>query len=217
MTANSKKIALSVCSGGLILFVGALGIGLIDAYLNQRNAERVLGAFKTIRVGSTDSAKALQIVGANPTHRYDGQESEFPEWVFHYDNGYLHKMRLSPYTSFDAILVFKDGIVQEKGVSVFVATGFAVTVDERKRGFRLPNGIATSEDLPHNVAQSRNSPPIVRTISVYDDDSYGEKGLDADWIVDLGCLTKLGGCKDARAILPNAILEPAEGARPGSK
>jgi hypothetical protein len=207
MTTNFKKVASFVCVGGLILLAGIIGIGISDAYLNQKRAERVLMAFRTVRVGSTDRARALQIAGLSPTHRYEGKVYEFPEWVFHYDNGLLFRMHLSPYTSFDATLVFKDEVVQEKEVRVFIASGFAALVNERTRGFRLPNGITTSKDLPHNVVFSRNSLTNVRTLSVYDDDSYGEKELAIDWVVDLGCMSKLCGCKDAREILPNIRLQ----------
>ena len=210
MKTKPKKIVLFICLSGLTLLLGVLAIAVSAAYLDRRQAERLLVAFSEISVGSTDISSALRVTGSFQPHRSEGTVSGFAEWVFHYDNRILFKIGLAPYTSVEARLVFKDGVVQEKGVTVFVASGFAAQVTERKRGFGLPNGIATSEDRPHYVGFNRNSDTSFRHITVSDDDSYSEKERSVDWVINLDCLTRLGGCRDARSILPNALPPSAD-------
>jgi hypothetical protein len=204
MPTRYKTITYLVFLGGLVLVAGVVAIGFLETYMAQRQAERLVVALREITVGSTERAQALDLTSPFQSHESDGTFIGLPQWIFHYDNRNLFKMHLAPYTSFDARLTFKDGVAQEKQVTVFIASGFWGSVTERKRGFGLPNGIATSEDPSHYAVSNCNSPTNVRNIRITDDDSYGETERNNDWTVKVDCLTKLGGCKDARSILPNA-------------
>ena len=202
--------------GRVILFagtvVGAIVLGtflfaVTQAYLDRRKAEQLLAVLQQIQVGSTDRARALQMVSPLRSHSEEWTDRGLPALDLSFDNRALAWLKLAPYTSFRASVVFKDGVVIKKHATEFVArSGYAASVTETKRALRFSGESAPSGYPNHIVHQNWTAPTVARQIVIEDDETYGEVQRRDDWKFNLSCLTRFSGCWGANMILPN--IEP---------
>lgn len=185
----------------LVTFLFALSM----AYVTKRQAEGLLAAVQQIRVGVSDYKFVSQITAPYGSYRtnFSGEVSD-PQIQFMFVNWWLSRLKLAPYTDFIVTIVFKDDVVIAKSARVLLAnTGGGASVMDMQRGLRFcpvsdePKG---SNHLVSGLAP--NSPTSVWRISICDVDSYDDEGRRRDWGFDLSCLTRLGGCRDARTVLP---------------
>ena len=206
----------------LVALFGALSgvlFGILQDRHERRQAEQLLILLDQIRVGSTDRGTVVRLT--LPFREYmehvpPADQSNYLGFAF--QNEWLHRLRLAPPTEFRAGITFNSGVVVEKWASEFVSTtGCAATVVEGKRGFRVPSGFPVPPNH-HVVAWPDASRQHVWRILIKDDDTYGEAEGRNDWSFNLTCMTQIGaGCRDARAMLPDAALPPTDSGASGSR
>jgi hypothetical protein len=81
-------------------------------------------------------------------------------------------------------------------------TGCAVSIVEDQHGYGIVDEIEPKEHTDRHVFVSSHKTTPSR-ISVYDDNTVEEIQRRADWNFNLLCLTRFGGCTDARAMFGN--------------
>ena len=203
--AKGKWIAVTACSllAALVLVGGGILFSRMETTQSRKEAERLLEALKGLQVGTTTDDDVARVTASFQNHRSDGTMNGDTAWTFRYDNYPMSRFHLAPYTSMDALVVFKNGVLQKKSVTVFVASGVAATVEERNSGFGFPAGDVSDLVPRHRTGIAWNSATAVRSINISDNSSLEEAKRQSDWRISLSCLDKLGGCVDARSIIPN--------------
>jgi hypothetical protein len=123
--------------------------------------------------------------------------------------------KLAPYTDFQVWITIKDGVVVEKSArEAAVGCGCAAHVDERKRGLTFDNALPSDDRLAPNERPNHVVHGGAWRMMIHDDDTYDEAGRRKDWAFNLSCLTRFGGCWDARVMLPNAVPTRPEAEKP---
>jgi len=193
----------------LVLIVGAIFICYSKAMLDRRKAEGLLAVVKQLPVGAVGRADVLNAISRFSGYTRETTNEGLPEIEFSFDNHWLARLKLVPYTEFWGTLTFRDGILVRKHATEFIpASGCAAKVTERKRGEGFENGIAPQDFPRHTVTGTWNSPTNARLIYVENDNTYGEAQRRSDWTFNLSCLTRIGGCRDARYVLPGVVPPP---------
>jgi hypothetical protein len=204
---NPRRI---VFVAGLLVVLGVaivFALGILQDHRQRGQAEQLLKVLQQIRVGSTDRATVVQMT--SPFRRYQDVSSGGDQLNFVFFNDWLHRLRLAPHVEFRVTINFNGAVVVDKRARQVVSTtGCAAEVVESERGFKVPSGFP----IPPNhklVAWPDASRQHVWRIRIEDDNTYGETQRRDDWRFDLSCMTKIGpGCRDARVMLPNAVLSP---------
>jgi hypothetical protein len=201
--AKSKLIAVTVSSLLAALVIACVGVlwGSVETIQNREEAERLLEVTKGLRVGTAIKDEVGHITASFQNHRSDGTMNGAKAWTFRYDNYLMSRLHLAPYASMDALLVFKNGVLQKKSITVFVASGIAATVEERNAGFGFPAGDVSDLVPRHRTGITWNSATVVRSITISDNNFFEEAKRRNDWRISLSCLDRLGGCVDARSII----------------
>jgi hypothetical protein len=199
----------------LVALLGALStvlFGILQDRHQRQQAEQLLILLDQIRVGPTDRGTVVRLT--LPFREYmehvpPADQSDYLGFAF--QNEWLHRLRLAPHTEFRVSITFNSGVVVEKRAWEIVSTtGCAATVVERKRGFGVPSGFPVPPNH-HVLAWPDASGQHVWRIRIDDDDTYGEAQRRNDWLLNLTCMTHIGaGCRDARAMLPDAALPPTD-------
>jgi hypothetical protein len=116
-------------------------------------------------------------------------------------------MHIAPYPDTVVIvsLDFDRDVVEQKYASVFSSPGIYASISESKRGFGYLDGKVTCETPTHTAYPSWYSRTELDRIIIHDDDSYDRKEREKDWAISLSCMTRIGGCSDARSIMPLAL------------
>lgn len=190
-----------VWTGAVVLFVVvcAVGIAFMQTYRTARRAEELLRIATKIQVGrATESATAnvfQQFASASGQPEAEGNGDEYRSFIF--DNRSVFRLMISKYRRFTIRFRFKNGILDEKGAEFRVDEDCRLEVIER-----APPQDAASDYRNHfsTVPAGYGRPIVLATI--IDDSSYPELLREADWAFNLRHLADLGGCRDARPILP---------------
>ena len=168
-------------------------------------AEHLLAITGTINPGTTRQTEAtsmflpFQQIESVDNRQIGGRT--LTRVSFHIDNEGTRAVTRTPYTTIDFSLTFEKGIVVEKTVRIYVSSGYAAAVLERKRGFGFQNGIVRATDRSRYVDHNWQSDTHMGRIDVTDDSSLALTKRKADWQVNVGCLSRLGGCTDARQLI----------------
>jgi hypothetical protein len=200
---KSKLIAVTVFSllAAFVIVCVSVLWGSVETIRNRKEAERLLEVTKGLQVGAVIEDEVAHVTASFQNHRSDGTMNGATAWTFRYDNYLMSRLHLSPYASMDALLVFKNGVLQKKSITVFVASGIAAMIEERNAGFGFPAGDVSDLVPRHRTGITWNSATIVRSIAISDNNLLEEPKRRNDWRISLSCLDKLGGCVDARSII----------------
>lgn len=185
----------------LLMLLAAFLFCVSQAYREKHQAERFLGALRQIRVGSTDRDAALRMTRPFRKHMDEGIDGAgLPVLSFAFDNLWLGRLKLAPYTDFRAWITLRNDVVVEKRARMFASgSGCGVSVVEDVHGYGIVDEIEPNEHSDRHVfVSSPNTTPS--RISVYEDNTVEEAHRNADWNLNLLCLTRFGGCTDARAM-----------------
>jgi len=194
--------------GGIILLaMGILTTGFLITKHDALKASGLLAATTDLRVGRTTTEDVARIL--EPYRRYsDGLAFDKPGAkyeAFTFDNRWLARLHLSSYRQFIVSLHFKNELLSEK-IGVFsVDNHCRVEVSEEQRK-QLPMG--QDADLAqgaHFATIPPNYPHPIETARIIDTDAYSEQGKRDDWAFDLGILSRIGDCTDARTLLPDGL------------
>jgi hypothetical protein len=111
---------------------------------------------------------------------------------------------------------FKNNVVVERRARVFASgSGCAVSIIEDMDGYGIVDEIEPKEHTNRHIFVStpRTTPS---RITIYDNDTVGEMQRNADWNLNLGCLTRLGGCTDVGLMLGDEVPIPATPSTPNN-
>lgn len=188
----------------LTIVVSAILLGLLQAYRERTQAQRMLGVLQQIQVGITDKATVLQLTSPFRDHMVSRSTKDQLGFAFY--NRWLGWLGLAPYAHFWVRMDFEDSVVVLKSASEMVSnTGCVASVQESKKGLFIPNGFRSTN---HIVAYSDLPPQQFVRIRIENDVTYDEAKRRKDWNFDFSCMTTIGtGCSDARKMLPDATSE----------
>jgi hypothetical protein len=184
---------------GVLVVVCMVGIAGQVTHIRKR-AEEFLREASALRLRVTTAKQIEELVG-----RYGGHvepstcSSRGCGYFFSFDNGWLHRLHLAPRTSFTCTLAVSDGVLDYR--RVFLTSGntsavFGAFIDER---LSSPPGIP---EPFHASLQTEGSGARWRVHVDMTADATSEQHKMA-YAVNLGCLSKLGGCSDAQELLPS--------------
>jgi hypothetical protein len=193
-----------------LLLLAAAGVSLGPLYERWR-AEQLLRLLHQTTVGVTTEAefrraatKQLRFTGLNPVEdEARTSDDEFSQSV----SNRIGLDKLTPWSMFAAEVAFDKGIVVRKSASIAVGNGaeFAGNVTEC---LHIPQiGGLVGEELPppaHHLAGYEYNP--WHRFYIIDDVGATEADKRADWHINLACMTKFGGCRDARELFPDARI-----------
>jgi hypothetical protein len=191
-----------VIAGALVLLSAtALFMSVLMAYHEANQARTFLQVLEAIRVGQTDRVMASHMTAKFNSHIADQQDATALAFVF--ANRWLSRLGLAPYTELRAYVRFSDAVAVEKAASIAVRdSGCAGSVREVKRGLGFTSGVAPPDFPNRIVGGSWNSPSNKRLTSIQTDETLGAADQRKSWNLNVSCLTKIGGCRDAREIIP---------------
>lgn len=193
--------------GILVLTMGVLTAGLFITKHDAQKASELLAATTDLRVGRSSTEDVARIL--EPYRRYSGglafDKPGAMYEAFTFDNRWLAGLHLSSYRQFIVSLHFRNDLLSEK-IGVFsVDNHCRVEVSEEQRR-QLPKGQDT--DLAQEVHFATippNYPHPIESARIIDTEAYSEQGKRDDWAFDLGILSRLGDCTDARDLLPDGL------------
>jgi len=190
---------------GLILFtVGLVGV-VISVLKVRQTAYYFLSEASALTLGSSQ-AQVLQLV------RQYGGRSESAEcdldacsYVFSFDNRWLHRLRLAPYTRLTCSLGTGRGILVSRRtalVSGDTPGAFGAFVDERYSGEIASMEPDSKSFLLNREAAGKNSEVRWRVhIRLTPLATQAQRRMAYD--LNVGCLSRIGGCEDAQRLLPS--------------
>jgi hypothetical protein len=204
---RSPHFIYRVSTGAAVFVAGVVLISILFAYHERRQAERLLSSLNEVRVGTTNQVTAIQATEGFRRYRTEYSGPDIKQIQFLFNNIGINWLRLARYTEFRVYLTFKDGILVGKyAVEAVPSTGYSASVEETVRGFGFVDGVAPAQHPNHIVlGATRNAQGVSKRIIIRDDNSYGDAGRRQDWEFNLACLTRFGGCGDARLFLPHVI------------
>lgn len=199
------KKSLVLVGVGIVIALSSIYLtAFVRTRAEERRAGNLLSIVLSFNVGKMKESEAMHEVqpflsglGSKET---DNTGGEYRSFVF--DNIEMSKLKLSHYRRFAVRLKFRDGILFEKNAEFSVENDCRIVVIERVYPGPSDTKTETSSAQNHfsTVPSGFNKP--VASATIIDDDTYAESLREADWKFNLAYLTRLGGCEDARAILP---------------
>lgn len=221
-----RHLGVGLVVAGLLLTAADIGV----AFFQRWQAGRLLTLIQQTKVGQTSEAEFQR--EAKRLLRYTGLRGEFDHQgsavrlAYSIDNwAFLFRISLSseaqamehrtfPYWQVVEMDVsFDQGMVMEKH-ALFFTPGvghpeFGVVIDESVCGFGVEGG-SVPQGCPQHIAYRRiwNDAAWTR-IRISDDTEVSDADRKTDWNINRDCMTKFGGCRDAREILPNVRIVPS--------
>jgi len=192
VTKSSKLIC--VAAGLLSLFAGFV---FADSFVTRREASNFLRDVKLIRPGVSTIQELLQL--RDKYHRFasaaePGCNQDECTIYFHFYNTWLFRIHAVPPTEFGGGISARRGIVWK----VDLALQSGRTYDAQVSDAALPTTIPPLEVFRR---ESRPGGELIGLQVRLGPGAPLEARLAA-YQFNLGCLTQLGGCNDARAMLP---------------
>jgi hypothetical protein len=196
---------------GIVLAVPLISVGRV--YQRASEAARLIAALREINIGSSTEAQAAVLI--SPFNRLASErrenEKNVREVSYIFYNTEMERLRLAPYAHLQVILIFQNGVAASKSMSLFVENGYAALVQQDvwlESGDAGTVGNYDSERPDHVVLVYKNDEGRYARLVIRDDSRLPLEQLRADWDVNVRCLYKLGGCEDARQILPTLGNNP---------
>ena len=170
------------------------------AYRIRSQAEQFLAAVKNMTVGKTSFQEVLQVESLFPANssRSDTCKPSSCTIYFSFGTGWLHKAGLMPPGRFGGGITIRDGAVSQIELVLQSGPTLSAAIKESAEStsttpYRIEVRKASSGNAYYSLTLILSSPaPEELRKNTYD--------------FDMDCLTKLGGCKDARQMLPRAPL-----------
>jgi hypothetical protein len=223
MPINKQRLAKRT---GICLLLFPLLVGIVaytmDSYERWR-AEQLLSLLQETKVGVTSEtefvAATSRLLRFTRLHgAWDNQESwdgkgPSPTVTFVVVGNTMARLGLAPGAALYANVAFEKGTVSEKGALFCEGSGpiYGGSVEERLRGYGYVGGVESNNSPHHQVHSSigRVVDGVVDKktwfrIFINDDEQATEAEKQADWHINLACMTKIGGCRDARELFPDA-------------
>jgi hypothetical protein len=223
MQINKRRLAKRT---GISLLLFLLLVGTVaytmDFYERWR-AEQLLSLLRETKVGVTTEAefraaasrhlRFTRLHGAwGNQENWDGKDPN-PIVTFVVVGNTMARLGLAPGAVLYANVAFEKGRVCKKWAGFGEGSGpiYGGSVEESVRGYGQVGGVE-SNDSPHHrvhVSIGRIVDGVVDDktwfrIFINDDDQATDAEKQADWHFKLACMTKIGGCRDARELLPDA-------------
>jgi hypothetical protein len=188
----------------LLAALCVVAIAFLRTYSQERRAEQLLAIVTRFSVGKTSETEAMGkaqpfLTGLTSQGRVDAG-IEYRAFIF--DNIELTKLHLSHYRRFTIRLRFRDGVLIEKDAEFSVEHDCRVQVVDRVRETPEANRAEDSAYRNHFSTVPSGFMKPVDLATIIDDDTYPEPLKSLDWRFNLRYLKHLGGCNDARLILP---------------
>ena len=193
-----------------LLLLTAAGVCLGPVYERWR-AGQLLTLLQQTKVGVTTEAefrraatKQLRFIGLNPV---EDEARSSDDGFFQSVSNAIALEKLAPWSMFVAEVAFDKGIVVRKSASIAVGNG-AELAGSVTECLQIPTGGGLEgEELPpppHHLAGYEYNP--WHRFYIIDDVGATEAEKHADWHINLACMTKFGGCRDARELFPDARI-----------
>jgi hypothetical protein len=188
----------------LLVALCVVAIAFLHTYSQERRAEQLLAIVTRFAVGRTSETETMGkvqpfLTGLTSQGMADAGVN-YRGFIF--DNIELTKLRLSHYRRFTIRLRFRDGVLIEKDAEFSVEHDCRVQVVDRVREMPQANRAADSAYRNHFSTVPAGFMKPVDLATIIDDDTYPEPLKSLDWGFNLRYLKHLGGCNDARLILP---------------
>jgi hypothetical protein len=195
MEPNSRKLALRVLAGFLVLILPACGIAVWNTIRTRSAAREILRDIGDLQVGEATFANAQRITQKYSQYLLGSSEPCSPmscRFSFGFDNRWLSKTGLTPLTTFTAQLYVARGKVTWTELMLATDPVTKVFVEE------YPSGTQTSTFLAGGKLITVHPLPHAILIDVKFTSDANPIQKNAAMAFDLNCLTKLGGCKYER-------------------
>jgi hypothetical protein len=198
------KSFIWLITGVVLVALCVVAIAFLHTYSKERRADQLLAVVTHFAVGKTSEAEAMGkvqpfLAGFTSQGKADAGV-DYRAFIF--DNIELTKLRLSHYRRFTIRLRFRDGVLIEKDAEFSVEHDCRVQVVDRVRELPQANQAVDSAYRNHYSTVPSGFLKPVDLATVIDDDTYPEPLKSLDWKFNLRYLKHLGGCNDARLILP---------------
>lgn len=190
---NRKRIIAMVF---MLLFVCLVGIA-VQVVHRRKTARAFLTEAAALQLRVATLAQVEQLA-----NRYGGHvepsscTSEGCAYFFSFDNGWLHRLRLAPYTRLTCTLGVADGVVVFR--RVFLTSGnsafYGAFIEERPS---LTAGLREPFDL------SRQWSGAPWRVYVNLTPAATLEQHRAAYNLNLDCLSRVGGCENAQRLLPS--------------
>jgi hypothetical protein len=181
----------------MLLIVASMMYVMVAIGRTKRRAESFVNVASALQINATSVHDVQVLATKYGGISADGQcSSGNCSYLFQFSNSWLHFFRLAPYTQLTCTLAFRNGKLYSRLFDFSSGIGpraYSAVVREIPR---LPNGMPG----PFNVAKQWSSARW-RIYVHLTPDATAEQHREA-YGVNLGCLTKIGGCHDAQQLLP---------------
>jgi hypothetical protein len=159
---------------------------------------KVIEATRGIRLGVTKSAtEHLLRDYPNYCNGFSLQSAQ-ADIVCHFDNVRLSKTKMMPLTVIDVSLSFNNDILTKKYLRMATEHGIVASVLEiQGEGNGAENTtLVENHDRFVQIQRGGDGKDVTR-MGIRNDDSQSTSILEADWQLNLNCLTMIRGCQDA--------------------
>jgi hypothetical protein len=215
MPINARRLTKRIGFGLLILLLLAGAAVTIEPFFQRWRAEQLLALLQQTMVGKTTlsefriaDAKQLRFIGLSFIEDEKGDSYD----VLHQSvTNPIGVKRFAPWSTFTGEVVFHKGVLVRKSAHFASGTDaeFAATVTEWLHQPEFSAGMAgNSPPPPHHWAGFEYN--TWHRLYVSDDTEATEAEKQADWTINLACMTKFGGCHDPHELFPDVGVAPPQ-------
>jgi hypothetical protein len=211
---TSRKLLLLLATGIFALVIGAVFVAYGYTRRTARNAETLLSDMQALHLNASqvDAQRFLDehaaVAGVKEVNCTDQQRTECV-LVIRLDNRWLAKLRLAPPTTFAVEFTTSRGRVFRMGAGIVVRRQepqdvqylWAAGVTEQL--FR-PETAAEPFVCIHKLRNMYGKVTLPLVQFYLDERATPDQRKSAYSSLNLSCLDKLGGCRDAEALAPSA-------------
>lgn len=202
-----------------LLFASTLVAALLwwQVFSVQRDTEHLLSVLPSVQVGSTTVEQFRQMAEAAGVTPQGWCQGDTCAYGLQARNRVLRRLRLAPSTGISITVEFKERVASVVSVwgdiGQFSEIGTAM-VDEMNYGGRLKCG------SPACFGRQDNYPGVPWRVWVKLDATAPVESRKRAFAFNAGCLSRIGGCKNAGELLPSALgphpgmVSPAPAAAP---
>jgi hypothetical protein len=191
--------------GGIVILIAVCGVVFTTATIKTRlEAESFLHELQTFQIGETSYERVQAVAIHFRNYIVDGAKTCVPNdcsVTLKFENMWLRNLHLARWTTFGATLLVRDGRLH------YVSTG--MTMYSRDQVISAGTFLSDEghETAPFRVVTKRwnNDQPWQVIVQLTPQAMPQQKDLGFSF--NLGCLDKLGGCKDSSDLLPSAWKE----------
>lgn len=191
----------------------AVVVATARVYQRSKEADRLISALRDIRLGSSTAADCAVLLSPFRALAAESEaDGNVREVTYIFYNTEMQRLKLAPYADLQVVLTLQNGVAARKSMSLYVERGYAGAVQEEVwRGQAGYDGSVGNHDpeRPDRLVQGyKNDLGKYARLEIRDDNRLVPEQLRTDWMVNVQCLYKLGGCQDARQIIPSLGHDP---------